>query len=91
MGKPEHFRVHVEIYFTLSYPGPGYSNAALTDLWKDFKVHLKQDAEVEPQAIDGEPIYSEGDDGPIGIIGAAIEAEYDVGKIDSGALTTPRS
>jgi len=88
LGKPGHFRVHVDINFTLTYPGPGYSNGALAGLWEEFKVHLKQDAEVEPKSVHGEPIFSYGDEGPIGIAGATVDVEYDVKKIDPGGSTT---
>ena len=88
LGKPGHFRVHVEINFTPTYPGPGHNTPSLVDLWQDFKVHLKQDAEIEPQSLHGEPVYAYSDEGPIGIVGATIEAEYDIKKIDLGGGTT---
>ena len=88
LGKPGCFRVHVGINFTQDYPPPGFSKAALPDLWKKFKVHLKQRAEVEPQSIHGEPIYYSDDSGVYGVIGANINVEYDLDKIDAGGVTT---
>ncbi len=87
LGKPGHFRVHVDIYFTPSYPGPTYQMAP-AGVWEDFKVDLKQDAEIEAQSIHGHLIYSYDENGEGGVIGAAIEAEYDVNKIDTGGITT---
>lgn len=88
LGKPGCFRVHVGINFTQDYPPPGFSKAALPDLWKKFEVHLKQRAEVEPQSIHGEPIYYSDDSGAYGVIGANINLEYNLKKIDAGGLTT---
>lgn len=85
LGKPGQFRVHVDIYFTPSYPGLTYETAPA---WEDFKVHLKQDAEIEAQSIHGHLIYSYDENGEGGVVGATIEAEYDVNKIDAGGITT---
>jgi len=87
LGKPGRFRVHVDIYFTPSYPGPAYE-VAPAGVWEDFKVHLKQDAEIEAQSIHGHLIYSYDENGEGGVIGATVEAEYDVNKIDAGGITT---
>lgn len=86
LGKPGKFRVHVEIYFTPTYPNPIDTAATLGDFWRDFTIHLKQDAEIPPLSVRGEPIYSE--DTISGYIGAIIEAEYNVKKIDAGGFTT---
>ncbi|HKV05570.1 MAG TPA: hypothetical protein VJO53_10745 [Candidatus Acidoferrales bacterium] len=86
LGKPGQFRVHVEIYFTPSYPRPNDTAATLGDFWRDFTVRLKQRAEIPARAVHGRPIYS--DDTISGYIGATIDLEYDVTKIDPGASTT---
>jgi hypothetical protein len=88
LGKPGHFRVHVDIYFTPSYPGPAFNDIAPVGVWEDFKVHLKQEAEIEPQSIHGQLIYSYDDSDQGGIVGATIETDYEVEKIDSGSITT---
>jgi|SRR5579863_9147754 len=89
LGKAGHFRVHVEIYFTPSYPGPGFDTAQLADLWQDFKVRLKQDAKMEPLSTHGDPIYTYGSDGgPVAIVGANVDLEYDMDKLDAGGITT---
>ncbi len=87
LGKAGHFRVHVDIYFTPSYPGPAYE-AAPAGVWEDFKVHLKQDAEIEAQSTHGHLIYSYDENGGAAVIGATVEGEYDVNKIDAGGITT---
>lgn len=86
LGKPGKFRVHVEIYFTDTYPKPTDTAGTLGEFWNDFQVHLKQDSEVSALSVHGEPIYS--DDTISGYQGARIDVDYDVNKIDSGALTT---
>ena len=86
LGKPGKFRVHVEIYFTPTYPKPDDTAASLGNFWRDFTIHLKQDAEVPPLSVHGQPIYS--DQTISGYIGAIIEAEYNVKKIDPGGFTT---
>jgi hypothetical protein len=86
LGKPGEFRVHVEIYFTDAYPKPTDTAGTLGEFWNNFQVHLKQDSEVSALSVHGQPIYS--DDTISGYIGARIDADYDVNKIDSGALTT---
>ncbi|HXQ26460.1 MAG TPA: hypothetical protein VN822_08660 [Candidatus Acidoferrales bacterium] len=86
LGKPGKFRVHVEIYFTPTYPKPDDTAVTLGDFWRDFKIHLKQDAEIPPLSVHGQPIYSE--DTISGYIGATIDVEYNVKKIDAGGFTT---
>ncbi|MBZ5694204.1 MAG: hypothetical protein LAN36_02460 [Acidobacteriia bacterium] len=86
LGKPGKFRVHVEIYFTPTYPKPDDTAITLGDFWRDFTIHLKQDTEIPPLSVHGEPIYSE--DTISGYIGAIIETEYNVNKIDPGGITT---
>ncbi len=39
LGKPGEFRVHVEIYFTDTYPKPTDTAGSLGDFWSDFQVH----------------------------------------------------
>ena len=85
-GKPGEFRVHVEIYFTPTYPKPSDTATKLGDFWRDFSVHLKQKAEVPSRSVRGQPIY--GDDTISGFIGATIDVDYDVVKIDPGESTT---
>jgi hypothetical protein len=86
LGKPGHFRVHVEIYFTATYPGANDTAATLGKFWEDFTIHLKQKAEIPSLKVVGEPIYS--DQTISGYIGARIDVDYDVKKIDPGAATT---
>jgi hypothetical protein len=86
LGKPGEFRVHVEIYFTPTYPKPSDTGATRGDFWRDFSVHLKQKAEVPLRSVHGQPIYS--DDTISGFIGAMIDTDYDVTKIDAGGFTT---
>ena len=86
LGKPGKFRVHVEIYFTPTYPKPTDTAATLGDFWRDFKIHLKQDAEIPALSVHGQPIYSE--DTISGYIGATIDVDYNVKKIDAGGFTT---
>ncbi len=86
LGKPGQFRVHVEIYFTDTYPKPTDTAGTLGDFWNDFHVHLKQDSEVHGRSVHSEPIYS--DETISGYQGALIDVDYDVNKLDSGALTT---
>jgi len=86
LGKPGEFRVHVEIYFTATYPRATDTAIALGEFWRDFKVHLKQSKEVSPRAVHGQPIYS--DETISGYIGATIDVDYDVKEIDPGAITT---
>jgi hypothetical protein len=85
-GKPGEFRVHVEIYFTDTYPKPTDTAGTLGEFWNDFHVHLKQDSEVHARSVHGEPIYS--DQTISGYEGATIDVDYDVKNVDSGALTT---
>jgi hypothetical protein len=86
LGKPGHFRVHLEIYFTATYPGANDTAESLGKFWQDFTVHLKQKAEIPPLKVSGEPIYS--DQTISGYMGARIDVDYNVKKIDPGTLTT---
>lgn len=86
LGKPGHFRVHVKIYFTATYPGATDTAASLGNFWDDFKIHLKQKDEIPPLKVAGQPIYS--DNTISGYMGAIIDVDYDVKKIDAGAATT---
>jgi hypothetical protein len=86
LGKPGDFRVHVEIYFTPTYPADAANTVTFGAFWNDFKVHMKQRAEIEPRSIHGQPIYD--DDTISGYDGAMIDVNYDVTNIDPGALTT---
>ena len=85
-GKPGEFRVHVEIYFTDTYPGPTDTAGTLGEFWHDFHVHLKQNSEVDARSVHGEPIDS--DQTISGYEGALMDVDYDVNQLDSGALTT---
>jgi hypothetical protein len=86
LGKPGHFRVHVEIYFTATYPGANDTAASLGKFWEDFTVHLRQKNEIEPLKVTGEPIYS--DQTISGYMGARIDVDYPLKQIDPGAMTT---
>lgn len=86
LGKPGHFRVHVEIYFTATYPGANDTAASLGKFWEDFTVHLKQKAEIPALRVFGQPIYS--DQTISGYMGAMIDVDYNVKKIDPGAAAT---
>jgi hypothetical protein len=84
LGKPGCFRVRVEIYFTPTYPAA--TAVVLGDFWRDFKVHLKQDTDITPRSVHGQPIQS--DETVSGYIGADILVDYDVKKIDQGTPAT---
>lgn len=86
LGKPGEFRVHVEIYFTATYPKPSDTAATLRNFWQDFKIHLKQDAEIPSRSVHGKPIYD--DNSLLGYDGATMDVDYDTKKIDPGAFTT---
>jgi hypothetical protein len=88
------FRAYVDIYLTASYSPIAPSKLpllyqAVPDFWNDFKVRLLQDQEIPAQAVRGGPLYSYGgeDEGPVRVIGARIELEYDAEKIDSEPTT----
>ena len=86
LGKPEPFRIHVEIYFTATYPGPETNVFNIGAFWRDFTVRVKQKAEISARKVVGRPINN---DATIsGYAGATIDADYDAGKIDPGAPTT---
>ena len=80
LGKPADFRVHVEIYFTPTYPADAANTVTLGVFWNDFNVHMKQAAEIEPLSIHGRPIG--------GYDGAMIDVTYGPKSGDPGALTT---
>lgn len=86
LGKPEHFGVHVEVYFTATYPTSSDTPASLRDFWKNCKVRLKQEAEIPAQEVTGGPIYD--DQSIIGYVGATIDADYDPAKVDSAKPAT---
>lgn len=86
LGKRGHFRVHVEIYFTATYPAANDTAASLGKFWEDFTIHLKQKEEIPSLKVVGQPIYS--DQTISGYMGALIDVDYDVKKIDPGAATT---
>ncbi|MGA8871690.1 MAG: hypothetical protein WA434_09140 [Candidatus Acidiferrales bacterium] len=94
LGKAGIFTVFVEINFTSSYPDPAqfstYVNGAVLvpDFWKDFKIQLTQDREVEAQSAKGGPIYSDYAIDEYGLAGAVVELEYDPAKIDSATPAT---
>lgn len=88
LGKPGHFQVRVDINLSVMNAGPGFGTSQFFDALQNFKVHLKQRTEIEPLSIHNEPIYDYSDNGPVGIVGVIIEADYDVAKIDGGALAT---
>lgn len=82
LGKPEQLRVHIEIYFTRTYPPQTVDVNNPGAFWEDFKVSLKQKAEISPAKNTGRPIWNDGS-GPDVIIGATIDLDYDMEKIDS--------
>jgi hypothetical protein len=92
LGKLGSFHVWVDIDFTPSYPNPTqmspYGNAGvwIPDFWRDFKIRLKQDHEIEAQSVHGGPIYSDYAADIYGMVGAEVDLEYDPTKID-GAPT----
>jgi len=85
-GKTGRFGVHVEIYFTATYPKPTDTAQSLGDFWNDLKVRLKQGSEISPLKTTGRPIFS--DQTISGYMGAMIDADYDAAKIDRGAPAT---
>jgi hypothetical protein len=86
LGKPGQFRVHVEIFFTATYPKATDSAFKLGNFWQDFQIHLKQDAEIPSRSVRGQPIFD--DDTISGYSGATIDVDYDVKKINPGAPAT---
>ena len=84
LGKPGQFRVHVEIFFTATYPKP--TERVQENFWQDFQVHLKQEAEIPSRGVHGQAIYN--DDSISGFDGATIDVDYDVKKIDAAGITT---
>lgn len=86
LGKPGQFRVHVEIFFTATYPKATDTAFTLGNFWQDFKVRLRQDAEIPSRSIHGQPIYD--DDTLSGYSGATIDVDYDVAKIDNAGIST---
>jgi hypothetical protein len=83
LGKPGCFHVRVEIDFTPTYPDPRAATAVRSDFWRDFKVHLRQRAEIPPRSVRGQLIYNE--KALIGFTGATILLDYDVKRIDPAA------
>ncbi len=86
LGKPGKFRVHVEIYFTPTYPKATDTAARLGNFWEAFHVNLKHRADVQPITVHGQTIYN--DETISGYIGATIDTDYNVKKIDAGDITT---
>jgi hypothetical protein len=89
LGKPQIFRVRVEIDFTPTYPNPtvpshsGLGVFLVPDFWKAFKIKLIQDHEIPSQAVLAGPIYSYYAGDVTGIVGAEIEVDYNPEQIDS--------
>ncbi|MGD0955857.1 MAG: hypothetical protein ABR953_03400 [Candidatus Acidiferrales bacterium] len=87
LGNPGVFRVWVEIEFTPSYPNPTqmspYTNGGvwIPDFWRDFKIRLKQDREIEAQSVHGGPIYSDYAADIYGMAGAEVALDYNPTKI----------
>jgi hypothetical protein len=86
LGKRAEFRVHVEIYFTATYPKASDRSGSLGAFWNDFHVHLKQSGEIKPLSVQCAPIYD--DQTLSGFSGATLDLDYDVKKIDPGGMTT---
>ena len=89
LGKPAIFLLRVQIDLTDSYgwqiPSPaGTIRLRPDDFWKDFTVRLVQKQEIPSKSLRGNPIYSPGGDGSLGVLsGALIELTYDAEKIKS--------
>jgi hypothetical protein len=95
LGKPGTFGVFVQICFTPSYPDPsqfsphGTGAVLIPDFWRDFKIHLKQDREIEAQSEKGGPVYSDyGTTDRYGLSGAEVDLDYDPAKIDPASPLT---
>jgi hypothetical protein len=92
LGKPQLFRVSVEIDFTPTYPNPATASHSrngvflVPDFWKDFKIELMQDHEIPSQAVRAGPIYSYYSEDVTGIIGAEIELDYNPEEIQSAPI-----
>lgn len=80
LSKTSRFRVHVEIDFTTTYPKSTDTIASLSGFWNDFKVHLKQDAEIPPQRVYALPTFD--DYSLLGYSGATIDVDYDATMIE---------
>jgi hypothetical protein len=87
LGKPEQLRVHVEIYFTLTYPSSNVDLNNPEPFWEDFKVSMRQKSEIPSLKTVGRPLWSDADGtGPYpAITGAIIDLDYDMERIDSYA------
>lgn len=88
LGKQETFRVQVRIFFTASYNGIVSSKNGKgvfrgPDFWRDFKVTLAQERQIQPDSVKREPMWAH--DGPL--IGATITLEYRAENIASAPAT----
>jgi hypothetical protein len=89
VGKPGVFRVHVEIDLTESYGAlvsseDGVAHLRSPDFWRDFKIRLIQGKEIYARTVNGNPLYSYGDEV---LTGAEVDLEYDAAKIKSDDAT----
>ena len=92
LGKPAVFRLRVRIDLTSTYPAQSATEAGLRsrheDFWRDFRIRLRQHAEIAPTNVRGQPIYSIGSElGGSMLLGAEVELEYDASKIQSAPAT----
>ena len=86
LGKPGCFHVRLEIDFTATYPDPTGATAVPSDFWRNFKVHLRQRAQIPARSVRGQPIYNT--KALLGFTGATIRLDYDVSRIDPAAPAT---
>lgn len=87
LGKPGIFRARVSIYLTPTYSRlttsrNGEPQSLSPDFWRDFKIELSQAGKsVEPDSIEGEPIYGAWNE----LVGAGVELDYRAEKIASAS------
>ena len=83
--------VRVLIYLTPSYPahapfGPVIHEpiqVRAEDFWRDFDIRLFQDREVLPRDVRGRPIFTYSSEGPMGLVGAEVELQFDANDLVS--------
>jgi hypothetical protein len=63
---------------------PTYFQVRSLDFWRDFSVHCNQERELTPKKIVGSPLR--GGRGPLGLIGADVELEFDGAQVTSDVV-----
>ena len=86
LGKPAVFRLRVQIYFTPSYSAlvratHGRVTVRAASFWREFKIMLLQGAEIKPERVAEQPLYSNGEHSRWE--GAEVELDYPAAAIRS--------